>query len=266
MFYQKFQQFRVQTIKSRAAGKLLIYFFSTTVAFSGIFLIRKYFLAEASPVAFRIFYWGNRIDFFAGITAILLFSLTLFPARFDQSGKSGVDFFPTFFVRFVAGILLYFSIAGMQIHRPAPVAWFKPGISESLKAGEERFSPVELEDYLIKKIAIEKKPVVYFFSADWCLHCPDFEKFVIRSPRLTDLLKEFICVKMDLTQFDKYEAFIEERFGIHSIPSLAFRNRQGRLLNDLSIKGDSISVESLGELLKKIKEDKSVAGLSFANE
>ncbi len=72
----------------------------------------------------------------------------------------------------------------------------------------------------LRKSAVEKKPVLLDFRAEWCKNCKAMEQTTFKDPSVIDELKNFIFVKFDATDISDPEIDgVLKRFGVSGLPA-----------------------------------------------
>jgi thiol:disulfide interchange protein DsbD len=101
----------------------------------------------------------------------------------------------------------------------------------------------------ISRGAVEKRPLILDFYADWCSPCKALEKKVFRDPEVVALSREFLTVRVDLTRHHPQQEEILKRYNIRGVPAILFMNSQG-------IEERALRIQSFvgpGEMLKRMK-------------
>jgi len=73
----------------------------------------------------------------------------------------------------------------------------------------------------------EQKPVLLYFSADWCVPCKELAATTFRDARVQESLRGLVLVKVDLTEVDPEEDALRRRFQVLGVPTLVFLGPQG---------------------------------------
>jgi thiol-disulfide isomerase/thioredoxin len=134
---------------------------------------------------------------------------------------------------FTALITLILSTQGMAAEQTPPPAQRETGViwSQSYDVGT-------------KVAAMEKSPVLLFFTASWCQWCQKLERQVLAEPKVLSELRKFVCVKLDVEKnHDTAMAY-----GVISIPRIVIINTQGEIV------GDWLGYRDASELLQLLTD------------
>jgi thiol:disulfide interchange protein len=71
--------------------------------------------------------------------------------------------------------------------------------------------------------AKEQRPLLIFFTADWCSYCRQLRQEVFTRPEFRDAAKKFVCVQVDA---GKHASRCEE-YRVRAYPTLIFANPGG---------------------------------------
>ncbi len=209
------------------------------------------------PVQFRIYHWQSGVFFSYLLAALAVFAVSrmLFAYGYvsgrDASGR------PSAWNGAATGLALaalLVSLSGFELDRPQRLDWTAlraettPGEAAAPNAPDAFWLPQQ-----VRRSAVlgreEGRPVLYYVYADWCPSCPDFEKFVLGSPQIRDELQEYIKVKLDVSDYDRWGGYVEKTFRTHGVPALAVRDRSGKIL-PRSITGEHVAMEAVRSLLR----------------
>ncbi len=263
--------------------KILFVVGAGLIAFAGTSLLSGRLLLE--PTFFAVFYWKNSLDFALGLLGIflLIFFRLLTVYRPLASGRSALRFARAALLGIGLG-LAALAIFTVRVNRPVTLAWFDPAsvsaeVLEKAKAHgrEPDFQSEPVHDHehdhvgsagkqgppdggaLVKLDRLARfqaraanKPILYYFRADWCPNCPDFERYVLASPVFAAALRDFVLVKMDVTDFEKLRAYVDRNYGVHGTPTVVFRDRNGRIVSGATVNGAHVSYRLFGKLLETV--------------
>ncbi len=102
------------------------------------------------------------------------------------------------------------------------------------------------------RIAKEKNlPILIDFGAEWCEACHELETRVFTDPRFREKLKSFVPLMIDVTDDSDEKNRIMDRYGIRSLPTLVFIDRDGRVLSQPRIVG-YVPAEELISLMNQL--------------
>ena len=80
-------------------------------------------------------------------------------------------------------------------------------------------------------------PLLIDFSADWCVACKELERYTFSDPRVIELARSFVTVRVDATERTAEIRALEKTYGIVGLPWVVFVSPDGRLLSDLTVTG-----------------------------
>jgi thioredoxin:protein disulfide reductase len=113
---------------------------------------------------------------------------------------------------------------------------------------------VEFKQHL--QNAPSQKSIIIDVYADWCVACQPIEHKVLKSPDVTNQLKDFYLIKLDLSQYDAEHQALLNEMDILGPPTYLFLNPQQKELRGLRLTG----AFSEKELLEQIDKFKSTLG------
>lgn len=99
----------------------------------------------------------------------------------------------------------------------------------------------------------ETKPVIIDFGAEWCKPCQRLDERVFRDPKVVDLSKHFITLRLDLTREAPGQGEILKRYNIVGVPTVLFMNREGKEEKHLrveSLVSKSVFLDRMKKLLE----------------
>ena len=95
--------------------------------------------------------------------------------------------------------------AGSGTSEPSPVQLL-PSMSEGLSAS-----------------AADGRPLLCFFTAEWCGWCDHMKENALRDPAVARLAERFVCVLVDTDQ----ESGVARRYSVQGLPTVVFTTSQG---------------------------------------
>lgn len=84
------------------------------------------------------------------------------------------------------------------------------------------------------------KPLMLFFTAEWCHFCHELANEAFTSPQVVKLSDNFVCVLVDADR----EQDVCRQFGVKGFPTIQFVSPQGAELNRIIGKRSSADVAS----------------------
>ena len=97
------------------------------------------------------------------------------------------------------------------------------------KQVESKFSYVYNLDELQGRIDGEK-PVVLYFSAEWCTVCRSLEANVLPEPEVVEALQGWNPAKIDMTVTGEFQKLLMERYQIVGPPTFIMLDKQGNIV------------------------------------
>jgi thiol:disulfide interchange protein DsbD len=91
--------------------------------------------------------------------------------------------------------------------------------------------------HTIAKAAQERKPVILEFFAEWCRPCLIMERNVFTDPEVIELSRNFVNIRVDLTNTKPFHDELLKKYGIRGIPAAIFINSEGIQEKLLRIEG-----------------------------
>lgn len=100
-------------------------------------------------------------------------------------------------------------------------------------------------DKAVAQAKAENKPIVLDFHAEWCIPCRRMEKEVFPDPKVVELLKRVVFLRIDA---DK-EPELTEKLGVVGLPDIRFVSSEGKIVNKST---GFITVESFSKKLVEL--------------
>jgi thiol:disulfide interchange protein DsbD len=133
-------------------------------------------------------------------------------------GRHGISFYlkKAIGVAMVCGAILYLAVSLRPV---GTIEWIPYDQAVLSKAGEEG------------------KPVILEFFAEWCAPCRIMERDVFTDPELIKLSRDFMAVRVDLTNVKPFHNELLRRYQIRGIPAAILINKNGIEERNLRIEG-----------------------------
>jgi len=93
------------------------------------------------------------------------------------------------------------------------------GLPPAARPGDEGAWLHSLEPALTRAQA-ERKPLLLDFRADWCVACVELEKDTWPDPKIQEVLKTLVPVRLDMTENSEGNRAIQRRFGVKGLPTV----------------------------------------------
>ena len=81
------------------------------------------------------------------------------------------------------------------------------------------------------------KPVMFDLYADWCLACKEFEAFTFSDGKVQERMRDFVLLKMDMTENDKDDREIYSEFNVLGLPTILYFDKNGAELTNQRVTG-----------------------------
>ncbi|BAF70225.1 protein-disulfide reductase DsbD [Nitratiruptor sp. SB155-2] len=158
-------------------------------------------------------------------------------------------------VFFVYGIFLMigsFTGASNPLD-PLKVLKTKGAITEVSTLQKPLFQEVQSFDEFQKLLKNSDKPVMLDFTAKWCASCQELEEITFADPKVQAALrKEFLALRLDVSDNSKEDKAFMKRFGIFGPPAILFFDKNGKEIRSLRIVGFKNPKEFLS-ILEEVK-------------
>lgn len=90
---------------------------------------------------------------------------------------------------------------------------------------------------ILKKARQNKKPVLLYFHASWCIACKEIESRVLQDVRVKRALSSYVLLKVDISKRSDAVAPIENTFDIVAPPTIIFIDTAGLWQKNATIVG-----------------------------
>lgn len=85
--------------------------------------------------------------------------------------------------------------------------------------------------------ALQGRPLMLDFSADWCVICQELELYTFRDPQVHAALEDFVLIQADVTANDAADRELLQKYGLFGPPAMLFFNREGKEVQALRLVG-----------------------------
>ncbi len=186
-----------------------------------------------NPAYYRVFFWQSGLSFFMGPLSLLVFVFGYLVKRRESSLFSWSLFG-------LSLALAIFCFMGLEIRRPTKINW------DIQMQPQEDLATVVSRARSQAKLA--GKPILFYFYANWCPSCPDFERFVLAHPHLQKVSHGYFKCRLDVTDMQRWHLYLERNFLKITVPAVAIYSRQGKALYPV-LRGEHVSLNLAFELL-----------------
>ncbi len=117
----------------------------------------------------------------------------------------------------------------------------------------------EIEKEIPTIIKESKKPIIFYFYADWCHSCEELEERLSNQEIGKFIQNDWIVIKIDVTDYEKYEHYLTKTYQVYGVPALAFHDINGNIIKPFTMVGAEIPTQTLVSILRqfsKVKEYK----------
>ncbi len=129
---------------------------------------------------------------------------------------------------------------------------YSPWVSAPESSPAEQIDWVAYSPDTLERAASQGKPVMIDFTAEWCFYCKKLEQKTFPDPKVAKLSKSFVNVKADLTKQGVSELEeLRKSFGVSSLPTIVFLDRNGKEIKDLRI-SDYVEPDTLAKSMNAV--------------
>lgn len=100
----------------------------------------------------------------------------------------------------------------------------------------------------------EKKPIILYFYADWCHSCKDLEERLSNLEIGELIQKGWTIIKIDVSDYQKYEDYLYKTYHIYGIPALTFFYKDRTIIKPFTMIGVEYPKSILISILKQFGE------------
>jgi thiol:disulfide interchange protein len=122
--------------------------------------------------------------------------------------------------RLVSSLLVALALAGCDAAPWQPATVAAPGVNDDHAAPSQFQTDVVAA---LDEAARLHKPVLLYFTAEWCTYCRQLRREVLDRPEFQVAAERFVCVQVDADR----EAALCERYRVRAYPTLVLANPDG---------------------------------------
>jgi thiol:disulfide interchange protein len=106
-------------------------------------------------------------------------------------------------------------------------------------AGRGKVDMLPASKAAIEQATQQGKPIALVFSADWCPFCRQLERETLTDGEVARLARQFVVFRVDMTPstLPPETADLAKRYGAEGLPTVAFIDKDGKWLQDLTLVG-----------------------------
>ncbi len=217
----------------RGLSRFLFFAVTLVVVFSLVPYAESFLPLKFAPVYLREFEWPSAYSFSAGLLGLLIFGLARLGLGRERPAARAVLYG-------MSAALVLFAFTRVERFEPGSVAW--------LQTREPDLVALDRNSRAVA--ARQNLPILYYFRADWCPTCPEFERHVLG--RVAAEAAPFLAVQMDVTDFERWHAYIKKEYDVEATPTIVLRDRAGRVLKGTHFTGEHVSLRALRSALRAV--------------
>ncbi|MBK9294547.1 MAG: thioredoxin family protein [Oligoflexia bacterium] len=178
-------------------------------------------------------------DMFKGFTLLFTFAMGLgmifiilgtFSGLLTHLPRSGAWMVR---IKQVFGVILI----GMSVYYLKPfLPWFHSEKAMQLNMANSVQWQLYSEE-LIQMAALDKKPVMIDFWAQWCAACHELDKKTYTNGEVISQSESFVRLKFDATHSTPEVERVFEKYQVVGLPTVIFINRDGKVVKEATITG-----------------------------
>jgi thiol:disulfide interchange protein DsbD len=92
-------------------------------------------------------------------------------------------------------------------------------------------------DAALAQAKADCKPVMIDFFAEWCAACKELDEVTYTAKEVLDESRRFVSIKVDGTEDDELTASLQNQFGVQGLPTVAFVDHSGKVLQSPRVTG-----------------------------
>lgn len=200
-------------------------------AFFGIMLLAVaiYLLARILPDSIVMMLWASLLVF----SGIYCGALSHAPSNQDKF-RQGLGL-----MMLIYGLLVLIGASMGGSNPLQPLAGFQ-ALASTASSPAISSQKIKTVNELNQALANAKgKPVLLDFYADWCTSCQIMEKTTFRDPQVEAVLKDFVILKVDVTDNNSQDKALLKQFKVVAPPTFLFFNKQGKEQENLRLVGET---------------------------
>jgi thiol:disulfide interchange protein DsbD len=102
----------------------------------------------------------------------------------------------------------------------------------------------------VQQARVENRPMIVDFGAEWCAACNELEEKTFSDPAVKQEMMQFVKVRIDCTADTEKTQALQKKYGSVSLPTVAFVDKSGKQLTDLSL----LEFEKPAKFIERLKK------------